>query len=234
VELLVVVAIVAVMAAMLLPALSRGKAAAQRVQCGNNLRQIGLVTHLYWDDNSGNCFRYGGVATNGGQLYWFGWFGPGAEGQRQFDASQSVLFPYLRGRGVELCPTLNYYVSQFKLKATGATWGYGYNLFLSSAAKEAPVNQARIRDPSGIALFADAAQVNTWQDPASPENPMLEEWYYVDDGVSQPNGHFRHSRRANVAFCDGHAAVEACVEGSIDQRLPSQWVGRLRTEILKP
>jgi prepilin-type N-terminal cleavage/methylation domain-containing protein/prepilin-type processing-associated H-X9-DG protein len=233
-ELLVVIAIIALMAAMLFPALVRGKSAAQRIKCANNLGQLGLVTHLYWDDNGGNCFRYGGVSTNGGQLYWFGWFGPGAEGDRTFDVSQGVLYPYLRGRGVEVCPSLDYYLSQFKFKATGATWGYGYNLFLSAATREPPVNQNRIRNPTGTALFADAAQINTWQAPASPDNPMLEEWYYVDDSASQPNGHFRHGRRANVEFCDGHAAPEDFAQGSIDQRLPAQWVGSLRSEILKP
>src|SRR2546425_9551782 len=35
-------------------------------------------------------------------------------------------------------------------------------------------------------LLADAAQVNTWQAPASPSNPMLEEWYYVDNSTNQP------------------------------------------------
>ena len=83
------------------------------------------------------------------------------------------------------------------------------------------------------ALFGDAAQINTWQAPASPVNPMLEEWYYLDDEPTQPNGHFRHQQRANVQFCDGHVAAEVPVAGSIDQRLPTQFVGRLRTEILR-
>jgi prepilin-type processing-associated H-X9-DG protein len=81
-------------------------------------------------------------------------------------------------------------------------------------------------------LFADAAQINDFQDPASPENPMLEEWYYVSDDATYPNGHFRHGRKASVLFCDGHVDVEKPVAGSIDQRLPTQFVGRLRTEIL--
>ena len=74
--------------------------------------------------------------TNGGQLYWFGWIGPGPEGQRPFDASQGALFPYLQGRGVEFCPSFQYFSSQLKLKAQGATYGYGYNLYLSAATRE--------------------------------------------------------------------------------------------------
>ena len=61
---------------------------------------------------------------------------------------------------------------------------------------------------------------------------MLEEWYYVDTTSNYPNGHFRHSGRADVGFCDGHVGIEKPAPGSIDQRLPSQLVARLRTEIL--
>ncbi len=232
VELLVVVALIASLAALLLPALTRSKTAAQRIKCVSNLHQLGLATQLYWDDNNGSCFRYGGALTNGGQLYWFGWIGPGAEGQRAFDATQGALYPYLQGRGVELCPALNCFRSQLKLKASGATYGYGYNYYLSTDPPKPPVTVNHIGQPATLTLLADAAQVNTWQAPASPSNPMLEEWYYVDNSVDQPNGHFRHTRKANVLFCDGHVALEGFVPGSIDRRMPSQWVARLRAEIL--
>ncbi len=232
IELLVVIALIGILAALLLPALVRSKASAQRIRCVSNLRQLGLAAHMYWDDNGGNCFSYGGSVTNGGQLYWFGWMGPGIEGQRAFDATQADLYPYLRGRGVELCPAFNYSLPQVKLKATGASYGYGYNLSLSAPPHAPPINVNRLPQASLLALLGDSAQVNTWQAPASAANPMLEEWYYLDTSTNQPNGHFRHAQRAQVVFCDGHVALEKYVPGSLDPRLPSQFIGRLRSEIL--
>jgi len=231
-ELLVVIVILGILAALLLPALSRSKASAQRAECVSNLHQLGVATHLYWDENNGACFLWQIAPTNGGRLYWFGWLQDGAEGQRAYDPSPGALYPYLRGHGVALCPALDYYLAQFKLKATGAAYGYGYNWFFSAPTNHPPVRITSLQGPSQIALFADAAQINDFQPPASPDNPMLEEWYYLDTSADYPNGHFRHNRRANVIFCDAHVAAEKPVPGSLDPRLPNQLVGQLRPEIL--
>jgi prepilin-type N-terminal cleavage/methylation domain-containing protein/prepilin-type processing-associated H-X9-DG protein len=70
IELLVVIAIIAILAAMLLPALSRGKAAAVQTQCLSNLKQINFAMTLYCADNRD---KTPGKDSVPGQVIWW-WY----------------------------------------------------------------------------------------------------------------------------------------------------------------
>jgi prepilin-type N-terminal cleavage/methylation domain-containing protein/prepilin-type processing-associated H-X9-DG protein len=230
IELLVVIAIIAVLAALLLPVMARGKFSAQRAACESNLRQLGLATEIYLGDNANRFFNRCAAPTPTGQQWWFGWLASGAEGQRDFDLSTGVLFSYLHGSDVRLCPSPVWNSPQFKLKGTNVIFSYGCNSFLCAAQNQNPVNANKILRPADTGLFADAAQVNTFQAPASVANPMFEEFYNFD--ATEATVQFRHVQKANVTFADGHVDLEKPFAGSINQRLPAQNIGRLRTEIV--
>lgn len=232
VELLVTVAVLALLASLLLPALLRAKETARQAACFNNLRQLGLAAQLYWDDHQGRTFRYRTRATADGDTYWFGWLQRGSEGARRFDPTQGALYPYLGGKGVDLCPSLDYQMAEFKLKATGAAYGYGYNIHLSAPPDQPAFQISTVRAPAMLGVLADTAQVNDFQPPADADHPMLEEFYYVS--TNEPTAHFRHGGKSDLMFSDGHVSPLRPAPGTLDLRLPKQNVAQLPPESLTP
>ena len=130
---------------------------------------------------------------------------------------RAFCFPISRAATCDFVRTLYTTAAQFKLKGDNVIFSYGYNFYLSAPSGKPPVNVNKIKTPTGLALFADAAQVNDFQDPASPNHPMLEEWYYLNVGDEIFPGSNYLSQRYTISamqhkgkcdlFADGHAWI---------------------------
>jgi prepilin-type processing-associated H-X9-DG protein/prepilin-type N-terminal cleavage/methylation domain-containing protein len=212
-ELLAVIAVIAILTALILPAIRNARLKARQTLCASNLRQLHLATTMYLAENDWQMFPFNQKVSDG-MLWYFGleegYVVGSPEGTRPLDKTRSRLYPYICSvGGIELCPSFDYRSGHLKLKFRAASYGYGVNYYL--------LNRSFPREKdSQIALFADCAQVNTFQPPASPSNPLLEEFYYVNG--YEKTAHFRHNRRANVVFCDGHVRSIEPSPGSLDSR----------------
>jgi prepilin-type N-terminal cleavage/methylation domain-containing protein len=103
VELLVVIAIIGILIGMLLPAVQQVREAARRVQCANNIRQLGIAAHNYessrmnfppgmnWDKsgNSTRTTRNREILSGGQKVVWATFLLPFVEQNNLFDAFQS-------------------------------------------------------------------------------------------------------------------------------------------------
>jgi prepilin-type N-terminal cleavage/methylation domain-containing protein/prepilin-type processing-associated H-X9-DG protein len=195
-ELLVVIAIISVLAGLLLPVLSRAKAAAQVARCQGNLRQITLGLRMYVDDFGHYplmLWRQEAQGTHQG-LWWFDLLQP-------FTASSWT-------NGLYRCPA--YRGLTFSTVVSGpetplgwtAQGSYGYNtsgtgretpgqlLGLGASGIHPPISESSVLVPSDMIALGDSG---TTLPTLHPDRPTP--------------SRFAHRHAANISFCDGHVEL---------------------------
>jgi prepilin-type processing-associated H-X9-DG protein len=216
VELLVVLALLALLAALLFPALARAKGKAHTAACGSNERQLAIAFLLYCDEHE-DTFPTGAASSTLGAHPedWIWWqMEPGAVVSPAMRSSQgSALAPYLSGYQASSfrCPADRDALAReqaWKQNMTQELYTYSYSL---NGHSERGMASYFSKDRSKLFFNKLSAVVNP-----SAKIMLAEEKgsasdgpgnAFIDDGRWQPLGYpltVRHGRKANVAFADGH------------------------------
>ncbi len=207
VELLVVVAILGVLAALIMAGVRVAAEAGQATRCTSNLRQLATAALTYAGDHDGE-FVPAQDPTN-----TIRWHGTRAAIGAEFRPDEGPLAPYLGKEGrVKLCPTLRDVLSGHQTFEEG-TGGYGYNAVYVGGKPGRPYN------PERLVNIPRPAQTVLFTDTAFPRESGLQEYAYCEPfqwvdvtgrlrGRLSASVHFRHRGTANVAWCDGHVTAE--------------------------
>ncbi len=200
IELLVVIAIIAILAALILPALSKGKEAAQSARCKSNLHQIGLALKLYADEfqKYPPCAGMDG-ANSGTYSLWDGKILPFAANSRDLflcpaekSATQWTNEPTAPQRnpcyGYNMAGSGRYPTWDSSLGldggGPGGRWGTGNGLM-----------EALVKAPSDMMAVADCKPLS------GGEDNDLDDFFPVNLLAELAP---RHNRGENVVFCDCH------------------------------
>ena len=209
IELLVVIGIVAMLVALLLPALSNARESAKSFQCLSNLRQLATAAHAYAALHNGSypIAYYSGSDEQFVYAYHWDFTLRLDKGTGRRSVVPGLLWQGASEARVQQCPSFDGRSNTLMDPHTG----YNYNTsFVGRGESEliaAPAKINQVKSASTTALFGDgewASGANKYmRSPLpSPSDSNLSARHAGTQG-------YRHRKATNVAFADGHAVSVA-------------------------
>lgn len=221
-----VIGIIAILIAIMLPAIAVARSAAQATVCQSNIRQLASAAIMYSQNNRDVCppAHYYYVTQN-----LHRWHGTRTAVDKPFDFTTSCLKSYLGDGRVRGCPVFEPpATTNYSLAFESSAGGYGYNndyigssvgvdpgTYVGIAAWEqsicnVPAKYSQLRRPAEKIMFTDAAigqAGNMLVEYSFAAEPVF---YYSGTGYpsSTPSIHFRHRGKASIAWADGHVTSE--------------------------
>ncbi|MFA5394157.1 MAG: DUF1559 domain-containing protein [Candidatus Ratteibacteria bacterium] len=192
IELLVVIAIIAILAAMLLPALARAREQARRASCMSQVKQFGLVLHMYAQDWADN-FPVGAIRTSVSGL-------------------SPLMGTYITNAKMFVCPSSNDTAS-----ATALSYGSVTKNYMSYAYQQPTT--AGGNDGLGEQSSTDSCLLMDQSYPAVKNGGVTTEILFAPDLNVLVRRTNHGSDGVNAVFVDGH--VEWVPKGAIGTKIPN-------------
>jgi prepilin-type N-terminal cleavage/methylation domain-containing protein/prepilin-type processing-associated H-X9-DG protein len=227
VEMLVVMAIIALLMGILMPALCSARSQCKAIVCRSNLRQLVLANTGYAMENDDFYVPAAEdiLEQNGGLHRWHG---VRKNSNEPFDPLKGPLVSYLADGKVKECPERVKFIKADNWDGSyeKGCGGYGYNAtYLGSRHWQAGIGWewadkkttriSEVRSPSQTLMFADCAM-------SKNQGSYIETSFawqpFIVYGGMQMNMfmsatiHFRHRDRANIGWVDGHISAEQMAE----------------------
>lgn len=202
-----VIAIIAVLAAMLLPALSRAKAKGQQLACLNNYRQLQLCWHMYVEDANDNL-PPNSTVSGGGRAAFAAPTNTWVNGSAYTDTTTSniqagLLFPYNKSVAIYKCPSDRSTVrDQGKIQRVRSVSMSDYMNDVPNPADHSCWHKySSIRSPPPVRAFVFIDEHENSIENARFVSTQPGVWRWVDFPA------VRHANAGVLSFADGHCEL---------------------------